>query len=156
LGLLAIGGGRDAGPNNVAGSIILLSVSLCAVGGTTVGFPRVRRRAAMQRHRWATAKDYSQSNEIISNPWSLHSAFNVPGSMLGIGSANRRNSSKTFAPSAGVNIKAARTGVWDRFFQPCAVPLGMNTHVPAPIVLTQMPNLIVSSLQGTPSIAPRL
>ena len=43
VGLLAIGGGPCAGPNNLAGSIILFSAGLCAVGGTIFGITRVVR-----------------------------------------------------------------------------------------------------------------
>lgn len=37
IGLLAIGGGPCAGPRNIAGSIILLSVGACAVGAPIYG-----------------------------------------------------------------------------------------------------------------------
>jgi hypothetical protein len=37
VGLLAIGGGPCAGPNNTAGSIILLSIGMLALGGAIFG-----------------------------------------------------------------------------------------------------------------------
>jgi hypothetical protein len=41
LGLLAIGGGPCAGPRNIAGSIILLSVGACAVAAPLYGVFRI-------------------------------------------------------------------------------------------------------------------
>ena len=41
IGLLAIGGGPCAGPRNIAGSIILLSVGACAVGAPIYGAFRI-------------------------------------------------------------------------------------------------------------------
>jgi hypothetical protein len=41
FGLLAIGGGPCAGPRNIAGAIILLSVGTCAVAAPTYGAFRI-------------------------------------------------------------------------------------------------------------------
>ena len=41
IGLLAIGGGPCAGPRNIAGSIIILSVGACAVGAPIYGTFRI-------------------------------------------------------------------------------------------------------------------
>src|SRR5271165_6686630 len=41
IGLLAIGGGPCAGPRNIAGSIILLSVGACAVAAPIYGVFRI-------------------------------------------------------------------------------------------------------------------
>jgi hypothetical protein len=54
VGLLAIGGGPCAEPNNAAGSIILLTAGVCALSGTIFGMNKVGRslRAEDNPLRW--------------------------------------------------------------------------------------------------------